>query len=97
MIPKPTHSSVALDFTRELEAMIKFSQRKYAELFVNLYGWFQDKGSTYLVMGYFPLGDLNGYLSQPLPGTEAQQITHQILQGLQHLQQRNMFVIQAGS
>ena len=33
-------------------------------------------------MEYLPLGDLQNYLSSPLPEEEAQQITSQVLEGL---------------
>jgi Protein kinase domain len=33
-------------------------------------------------MEYFPLGDLQSYLSSPLPEKDTQQITYQVLEGL---------------
>jgi len=33
-------------------------------------------------MEYFPLGDLQNYLSSPLPERDTQQVTHQVLEGL---------------
>ncbi|KAL3459679.1 kinase-like domain-containing protein [Aspergillus heterothallicus] len=85
MIPRQSASLLTVDFTRELEAMVKFSQRKYERHFVNLLGWYEDLQSTYIIMEYFPLGDLQSHLSQPLPEHEVQHITKQVLGALQHL------------
>jgi serine/threonine protein kinase len=37
---------------------------------------------VFIAMEYFPLGDLQPYLSSPLPEKDVQQITYQILEGL---------------
>lgn len=42
----------------------------------------------YIAMEYFELGDLQRCLRQPLPEDEAQQITSQILEGLDQLHER---------
>ncbi|RDW81552.1 uncharacterized protein DSM5745_05109 [Aspergillus mulundensis] len=84
-VPKTSYSAGAIDYTRELEAIAKFSQRKYDGLFVRSFGWFEDLESVYITMEYFELGDLQKHLSQPLPEPEAQHITYQLLEGLEHL------------
>ncbi|KAI9368687.1 kinase-like domain-containing protein [Aspergillus egyptiacus] len=106
VVPKTSHSSHAIDYTRELEAMVKFSQRKYARQFVNLLGWFEDPGFVYIAMEYLELGDLQRYLARPLPETEARQIAFQVLEALQHLHDNgfahrdlkpsNILVVRAG-
>ena len=40
------------------------------------------KQSVFIVMEYLPLGDLSRYLKQPIPETEAQDITRQLAEGL---------------
>ncbi|KAL4883394.1 kinase-like domain-containing protein [Aspergillus karnatakaensis] len=105
-IPKLSHSSRKIDYTRELEAMVKFSQPKYAGLFVTLLGWFEDTRSIYIAMEYFQQGDLEKHLTQPLPEAQASQIACQILEGLEHLHNNgfvhrdlkpaNIFVVHAG-
>jgi serine/threonine protein kinase len=50
--------------------------------FVKSFGWYDTDESVFITMEYFPLGDLQNYLSSPLPETDVQQITSQILEGL---------------
>ncbi|KAJ0425206.1 kinase-like domain-containing protein [Aspergillus carlsbadensis] len=105
-VPRQSRSSHATDFTRELEAMIKFSQRKYARQFENLLGWYEDICSTYITMEYFPLGDLQSHLAVPLSEQEVQMIVYQVLQGLEQLHNNafahrdlkpeNIFVVHTG-
>ncbi|KAL2829191.1 kinase-like domain-containing protein [Aspergillus cavernicola] len=105
-VPRTSHSSDNIDYTRELEAMVKFSQKKYAGFFVTLLGWFEDRSSVYMAMEYFDEGDLQMHLSQPLPEMEARQILHQVLEGVEHLHDNgfahrdlkpaNIFVVQRG-
>ncbi|KAF2659785.1 kinase-like protein [Lophiostoma macrostomum CBS 122681] len=77
-----------LDYHRELEAIAKFSHRKYARWFAKSFGWYEQADAFYLTMEYFPLGDLHSYLinvSQPLPEREAQHVVFQLLEGLQYM------------
>jgi serine/threonine protein kinase len=49
---------------------------------VKSFGWFENDESVFIAMEYFPLGDLQNYLSLPLPENEVKQITSQVLEGL---------------
>ena len=46
------------------------------------FGWYESGESVFIAMEYFPYGDLQEYLSEPLPEKEAQQIVFQILEGV---------------
>ncbi|KAH7072779.1 kinase-like domain-containing protein [Paraphoma chrysanthemicola] len=83
VIRKQMHKSI--DYSRELEAIAKFSHPKYNSCFVESYGWFESERDVYIAMEYFPLGDLQGYLSDPLPESEVQQICFQTLEGLEFM------------
>ncbi|PYI24202.1 kinase-like protein [Aspergillus violaceofuscus CBS 115571] len=94
-----------MDYTREIQAMVRFSQPKYASFFVKSLGWFEDPDSVYITMEYFELGDLSKYLSsQPLQEAEAREIIFQLLSGLEllhdngfvhrDLKPANIFVVQ---
>ncbi|EAW17356.1 putative protein kinase [Aspergillus fischeri NRRL 181] len=106
VIPRLSHSTKAIDYTRELEAMFKFSHRKYEGLFVESFGWFDNPHSVFVTMEYIELGDLEQHLDQPLKEAEAQQISSQLLEGLEHihsngfahrdLKPANIFVVQKG-
>ncbi|KAJ5375770.1 hypothetical protein N7517_007776 [Penicillium concentricum] len=103
VIPKNTSFSQDIDYTRELEAIAKFSQMKvralllihlfhcladygkYEGFFVKSFGWYDDADCAYIAMEYFEFGDLEKCLRQPLPESESQQITHQLLEGLEQL------------
>jgi len=50
--------------------------------FVKSFGWYESPEYVFIAMEYFPLGDLQLYLSSPLPEKDTQQITYQILEGL---------------
>ena len=45
-------------------------------------GWFENTESLFITMEYFPLGDLQRYMTQLFRESEAQQITFQLLEGL---------------
>ncbi|KAH7113996.1 kinase-like domain-containing protein [Dactylonectria estremocensis] len=81
------HESIAGEYVRELEALAKFSQRKYSSCFVQFYGWWErTQRPQYLLiaMEYCPLGDLDSYISShgPVPVDQAQEIAAQVLDGL---------------
>ncbi|KAL2840411.1 kinase-like domain-containing protein [Aspergillus pseudoustus] len=86
-----------LECARELEAIAKFSQRKYDQLgcFVKSSGWYYTDESLFIAMEYLEFGDLQTYLKPvdrpPLPEHEAQDIIFQILLGL-HEMHDNKFV-----
>ncbi|KAI9772550.1 MAG: hypothetical protein M1840_000755 [Geoglossum simile] len=72
----------AIDYNRELEAIAKFSHQKYNICFVKSLGWYESPECIFIAMEYFPLGDLQNYLSSPLPEKDTQQIIFQVLEGL---------------
>uniref|UniRef100_A0A8H7NBH9 Autophagy-related protein 1 n=1 Tax=Bionectria ochroleuca TaxID=29856 RepID=A0A8H7NBH9_BIOOC len=90
-ISKSVVGGEPLDYIRELEAIIKFSHRNYSHCFVRSDGWFEEGDSIYIAMEYIEHGDLQKYLSRPLPESEARQITGQVLEGL-HFMHDNGFV-----
>ncbi|KAL1858173.1 hypothetical protein Daus18300_010055 [Diaporthe australafricana] len=73
-----------LDYMNELEAISKFSQKRYSKCFVKFLGWYDDPKSLYIAMEYFPLGDLQKYMSNsgPMPEADTQEVVCQILEGL---------------
>ncbi|KAF2801483.1 kinase-like protein [Mytilinidion resinicola] len=81
-IRKNSHRSNTIDYSRELEAIAKFSHENYERCFVRSFGWYESGESVFIAMEYFPFGDLDGYISSPLPELEVQQITFQILEGV---------------
>ncbi|KAN0083476.1 Protein kinase-like domain containing protein [Elaphomyces granulatus] len=78
------HSGRILDFGRELEAIAKFSHRKYERCFVKSFGWYESREYLFIAMEYLELGDLHTYLDREprLPEHEAKEVTYQILDGL---------------
>ncbi|KAH8121630.1 protein kinase-like protein [Trichoderma asperelloides] len=78
-------------YSRELDAIIKFSHHKYAHCFVQSFGWFEIDESIFIAMEYYEMGDLQRYLTKPLPEPEARRITFQVLEGLEFMHE-NGFV-----
>ncbi|KLU85752.1 CAMK protein kinase [Magnaporthiopsis poae ATCC 64411] len=74
-----------LDYSRELEAIVKFSHPKYAHCFVNSSGWFELGDSIFISMEYLELGDLGRHIAQPLAEIESRQISSQVLEGLAYM------------
>jgi serine/threonine protein kinase len=68
-----------------LWADIKADDLQYNYCFVEFLGWFEDSQNVFIAMEYFPHGDLQDHLSEPLPESDVQQITSQILEGLSHM------------
>ncbi|KFY05657.1 hypothetical protein V492_08376 [Pseudogymnoascus sp. VKM F-4246] len=63
-----------------------FGESKEAGVFVDFFGWFKDGSDVFLAMEYVPLGDLETNVvahSGKVPEVEAQDITQQILLGLE--------------
>ncbi|KAF7552319.1 hypothetical protein G7Z17_g4387 [Cylindrodendrum hubeiense] len=84
--PSPSDSSKDfLDYGRELEAIAKFSNDKYADYFVKSYGWFDSDHAVYIAMEYIENGDLQKYLVDPFPEFEAQVIVSQLADGLEFM------------
>lgn len=72
---------------RELEAIAKFSQVKYADHFVRCSGWYRGPDSIYLAMEYCDLGDLQAYVRTRgvLSEDETRTVTRQILVALAYM------------
>ncbi|KAI1861843.1 hypothetical protein JX265_009346 [Neoarthrinium moseri] len=80
-----TESKSILDLCKyELEALAKFSTRKYARCFVRSFGWYQGTNSLSITMEYCPNGDLQNYLTKHfrLPESDTQEIVSQVVEGL---------------
>ncbi|KAJ5590038.1 hypothetical protein N7450_004010 [Penicillium hetheringtonii] len=82
-----------IDFNRELEAIAKFSHPRYERCFVKSFGWYNTPENLFISMEYMELGDLHDYLlDRPvLPETQVQDISYQILEGLQMMHE-NQFI-----
>ncbi|KAH7157268.1 kinase-like domain-containing protein [Dactylonectria estremocensis] len=83
-------------YIRELEALTKFSHKKYRDFFVKFYGWYDSPGWIHIAMEYFELGDLQSYLKNPqlcphnrLPEDQAQDITSQLVDALSLMHGQN--------
>ncbi|KAJ5937293.1 hypothetical protein N7454_004948 [Penicillium verhagenii] len=72
-------------YYKELEAIAKFSHKKYEGLFVDFLGWYENDKSVFIAMEYMEYGDLDCHLNGPLPENEAREITMQIAEGLKFL------------
>ncbi|KAL6894963.1 kinase-like domain-containing protein [Trichoderma evansii] len=74
-------------YVTELEAIAKFSQKRYSKCFVKLLGWYKDTSSLYIAMEYFPLGDLQKYMdkSEHIDEVDAREISFQVLEGLSYM------------
>ncbi|VUC30281.1 unnamed protein product [Clonostachys rosea] len=74
-----------LDYIRELEAIAKFSHRRYSHCFVRSEGWFELDDAVFITMEYLEHGDLQKYLTRPFSEAEAAPIVAQVLEGLQFM------------
>lgn len=85
-VKKPTQTQTRVnhkfDYQRELLAWVKLSEPKFQEIFVEFYGWFQDRTFIYYAMEFFPFGDLDQHLDSRIDEDAASQIARQILVGL---------------
>ncbi|KAH8693006.1 kinase-like domain-containing protein [Talaromyces proteolyticus] len=81
-----------IDYTRELEAIAKFSHAKYERCFVKSFGWYESPEHLFIAMEYLDLGDLHTYLyrNPALLEHDAREVTYQILDGL-NLMHENEF------
>ena len=57
--------------------------------FVRSYGWYENDESVYITMEHLPYGDLQKYLSKPLPEREARQIAVQVVEGLKFMHEND--------
>ena len=57
---------------------------QYERCFVKSYGWYENDNAIFIAMEYIEHGDLQRLLNSrpPLPESDAQQITFQVLEGL---------------
>ncbi|CAK1356379.1 unnamed protein product [Cercospora beticola] len=109
-IEKPTASQRAtrVDFSRELEAIARFSKPEYEPFFVRSEGWYDGGANICIVMELVQHGSLQDYVrqSQGLPEPEARLIVSQTLRGIAHmhragythrdLKPQNLLVVQGG-
>ncbi|KAI9667449.1 MAG: hypothetical protein M1821_000265 [Bathelium mastoideum] len=72
------------NFSRELEAIAKFSHEKYDSCFVKSFGWFALQDAFFITMEFLEQGDLAHHLRQApeLAENEAASIIHQVVEGL---------------
>ncbi|KAJ5708649.1 hypothetical protein N7488_008450 [Penicillium malachiteum] len=99
----PSHRSYC---NQELQAIAKFSHKKYKGLFVRSLGWFETPESIFITMEYIEQGNLSAHLKAPLPEDEARHISWQLLLGLKELHENkfahrdlkpdNIFVMRLG-
>ena len=61
--------------------------QQFRECFVPSFGWYRNTDSIFITMEYLPLGDLESFLSKPLPDSEAKTISEQVLQGIDFMHQ----------
>ncbi|KAM6510628.1 hypothetical protein FSOLCH5_011073 [Fusarium solani] len=61
---------------------MKFSHPRYRHCFVSSRGWYEHQDSVFITMEFLELGDLQRYLTRPLPESQGQEITKQTLEGL---------------
>jgi serine/threonine protein kinase len=52
------------------------------QIFVEFFGWFEDKENVYLAMEYFPLGTLDNFINDRLSEDDTRKISLQLLEGL---------------
>ncbi|KAI0439035.1 kinase-like domain-containing protein [Xylaria telfairii] len=71
----------------ELEALAKFSRRKYVPWFVESFGWYEGSGFLSMAMEYCPLGDLQQFLIERtrLSENDTREIVCQVVKGLQFM------------
>ncbi|KAJ6121587.1 hypothetical protein N7512_004052 [Penicillium capsulatum] len=81
-VRKIAPGSRSMDYSRELEAITRFSQQRFDGCFVKSSGWYENAESVFICMEYLPLGDLQKYMVHPFVEDEAQQIALQLLEGL---------------
>ncbi|KAH7313556.1 kinase-like domain-containing protein [Stachybotrys elegans] len=83
VVPRETQ----VHYISELEAIAKFSQKRYSKCFVKLFGWYTAGTSLCIAMEYFPLGDLQKQMSSggPIAHDDVRDICFQIMEGLHYM------------
>ncbi|KAI0444862.1 kinase-like domain-containing protein [Xylaria telfairii] len=68
----------------ELVALVKFSQKKFVDSFVEFYGWFSNKDALFIATEYCQYGDLKQFVKDtgPISEPQVQEIIYQVLQGV---------------
>ncbi|KAK0665754.1 kinase-like domain-containing protein [Cercophora samala] len=71
-------------YGRELEALNRFSQPKYADFFVEFFGWYEIPNYLCIAMEYCEYGDLRKYLQvvKTMPEDEVKVVASQVLGAL---------------
>ncbi|UKZ68929.1 uncharacterized protein TrAtP1_009947 [Trichoderma atroviride] len=88
VIPRMKLKDKKDNYVSELEAIAKFSQKRYSKCFVKFLGWYDDDASNlYIAMEYFPLGDLQKYMDKPglIDEADVREISFQVLEGLSYM------------
>ncbi|KAH8896382.1 kinase-like protein [Thozetella sp. PMI_491] len=96
----------SIHYDRELEAIAKFSHRKYVHCFVKSFGWFENPEAVFIAMEFFELGDLQRHMVNPFSENEVCIISSQLSEGLafmhgnhfahRDLKPANIFVVEKG-
>lgn len=78
-----------------LQSVLIFKTLTYyqrSDLFIFLFGWYEDPHATHIAMEYIPNGDLGRYIKENKAKAKAdgRAITEQILQGLVVLHERGI-------
>ncbi|KAG0133629.1 kinase-like domain-containing protein [Tuber indicum] len=81
-------STPEIDYSRELLVMAILAKRP--SLFVEFLGWFEEPKTLYVAMEYLPEGDLTKHIGAPLPQETVQNISMQILEGLEVMHQHGI-------
>ncbi|PIA92755.1 Serine/threonine-protein kinase cds1 [Cercospora beticola] len=83
LIQKPNARQLrGIDFSRELEAIARFSQPQYEAYFAKSFGWFETSSTVFIAMEFLEHGDLQRCCGNPIPEREMQAIASQVLGGL---------------
>ncbi|KAH7141673.1 kinase-like domain-containing protein [Dactylonectria macrodidyma] len=77
--------SLPVSYTRELEAMAKFSHKRYVHCFIECYGWYESENKVFIAMEYIECGDLQNYLNQSFSEAYAKVIVSQLVEGLGYM------------
>jgi len=67
--------------------MLSPPPQQYSKCFVKLLGWYDTDDHLFIAMEYFPLGDLQKYMSKTGPMAEAdvRPVIYQVLEGLHYM------------
>ncbi|SMQ44881.1 unnamed protein product [Zymoseptoria tritici ST99CH_3D7] len=77
--------SPQMDYSKELEAIARFSQLQYQQHFVRSFGWYENASTIFIAMEFVEHGDLQQYVGRAMPEPEMQLIVSQVLEGLSHM------------